>query len=108
MKKLISLALIVALLCFLVVTNPTNVEFSQWYARQAFPDQDDTLDQLMGTVVEYLAQTAQRQDYLVCSVFSFDDQHVLGVGLMFFPMNELSDQIETFRSEYAQWLDQIS
>lgn len=105
MKKLISLLLVAALLVFLCTTNPTTEEFAAWYADQTNLDNDGSaMDQAMAAFTEYLARSAERSDYLVCSVFSYDGHKTLGIGLMFFPIDSLSEQVDDLRSDYANWL----
>lgn len=104
MKKVISLVLIAALLAFLVISNPTTEEFSQWYARQCYPEESGTMDQLLENFTQYLAQGAVRRDYLVCSVYTHDGHTTLGIALQFFPVDELSAQVADLRAGYAEWL----
>lgn len=60
MKNLICVLLILALVCFLAVSNPTTEEFSQWYAQQCYPETENVVDQMMENFTQYLAQTATR------------------------------------------------
>ena len=53
---------------------------------------------------EHLALGAERTDYLICSLFTFNHHKTLGVGLMFFPVDSLNAQMEDLRSSYADWL----
>lgn len=106
MKKLISLLLVVALLAFLCTTNPTTEEFAAWYASETgFAEDDSFLGDAAEAFIQYLANGAERTDYKLFSIFSYGGRDVLGIGLMFFPLDELGDQIEGLRSEYADWLD---
>ena len=106
MKKLISLLLVVALLAFLYTTNPTTEEFAAWYASETVFAEDDTvLGQAAEAFTKFLAEGAEHTDYKLFSIFSYGGRDVLGIGLMFFPLDELGDQIDGLRSEYAAWLD---
>ncbi len=108
MKKFISLLLVVALLSFLYVTNPTTEEFAAWYTEQAedaLPANATILDQVFTSFRGLLAETAQRDDFLFGSLFTYNGHRTLGIGLMFFPLDSLSDQVQDLRSTYADWLD---
>ena len=110
MKKLISLILVAAILFFLSVTNPTTEEFADWYARQTETQlgTDSTVfDQLLSSFSGFLAGQAQRDNYGICSVFTYNGQKTLGIGLMFFPLEPLNEQAEDLRSIYADWLESI-
>lgn len=106
MKKLISLLLAVALVAFLVISNPTSEEFGQWYAQQCSNGSGGAIGQLKDGFTEYLAQQAVRDDYLICSVYTYDDHTTLGIALQFIPVDELSDQAADLRADYAQWLEE--
>lgn len=106
MKKSISLLLVIVLLAFLVLTNPTTEEFVAWYGEQTALDEDASImEQTMATFVSLLAKRADRDNYLICSVFNYGGHKTLGIGLRFFPIDDLSEQMADLRSEYAQWLD---
>ena len=108
MKKFISLLLVAALLCFLFVTNPTTEEFAAWYARQAeksLSTESNVLNQVLVSFRGLLAETAHPDNYLCCSVFTYNGHRTLGVGLMFFPLDSLGEQFQDLRSTYAEWLD---
>lgn len=105
MKKIISILLIAALLYFLCMTNPTTKEFAVWYADQTeFLETGTFLDDASLAFAEHLAMGAARTDYLICSIFTFNNHKTLGVGLMFFPVDSLNAQMEDLRSSYADWL----
>ena len=105
MKKIISLLLVAALLGFLCMTNPTTEEFAVWYVEQTvFPKTGTVLDDAAVAFAEHLARGAERSDYLVCSVFTINDHKILGIGLMFFPVDSLSEQVDDLRSGYVEWL----
>ena len=105
MKKIISLLLVAALLGFLCMTNPTTEEFAGWYAEQtAYPETGTVLDDASAAFTAYLARGAERSDYLICSVFTFNGHKTLGIGLMFFPVDSLSEQVDAFRTGYIEWL----
>ena len=108
MKKLISLLLVVALLAFLCMTNPTTEEFASWYtaqAEEALDVEGDIVDQLRATLSTQLAARAERDSYMICSVFTYKEHKTLGIGLMFFPIDSLSEQVEELRGAYADWLN---
>lgn len=94
------------MLCFLVVSNPTTEEFSQWHARQCYPEESgNALDQFLEGMTQYLAQGAVRDNYLVCSVYTYNGHTTLGIALQFIPVDSLSDQISDLREGYAAWLE---
>lgn len=106
MNTSFSLLLLAALVCFLCVTNPTGEEFSSWYVQQSLAGAPDPVfDEVSDAFCEHLNETAQRRDYLLCSVFSYEGRQTLGIGLMFFPVDSLSAQAENLRADYADWLD---
>ncbi len=108
MKQIISLLLVVALLAFLCMTNPTTEEFAAWYTAQAEETLDaegDIVDQLLSTLSTQLAARAERDNYMICSVFTYKEHKTLGIGLMFFSIDSLSEQVEELRDAYADWLD---
>ena len=106
MKKIISVLLVVVLLAFLVISNPTSEEFGRWYAQKCFPEADNAVDQLMENFTQYLAQGAVRKDYLVCSVYTYDGHTTLGIALQFIPVDELSGQVTDLRAGFAAWLEE--
>ena len=106
MKKLISLLLAAALIAFLVISNPTTKEFGRWYARQCTEEDSGALSNIKEGFTEYLAQRAIRDDYLICSVYTYDGHTTLGIALQFIPVDELSDQAADLRADYAEWLEE--
>ena len=107
MKKIISILLIAALLCFLCMTNPTTEEFAAWYttqAEEALDAEGDIVDQLLASLRTQLAARAERDSYMICSVFTYKEHKTLGIGLMFFPIDSLSEQVADLRNAYAEWL----
>ena len=104
MKDLISLLLAAALVAFLAISNPTTEEFAQWYAVQCSEGGDTPLDSIKDGFTEYLAQRAVRDNYLVCSVYTYDGHATLGIALQFIPVDGLSEQVADLRADYAQWL----
>lgn len=106
MKKLISLVLAAVLLAFLILTNPTTEEFAAWYGQQTVADADASiLEQALSTLSARLASSAERENYLVCSVFTYDGCKTLGIGLRFFPLDDLTEQIADLRSDFVTWLE---
>lgn len=106
MKQFLSLLLSVALLCFLCVTNPTTDEFADWYADQSLDDMSASVSgQISDAYAQFLALDTQRSDYLFCSVFTYHGNKTLGIGLMFFPVDSLQEQLGALRSGYASWLE---
>ena len=108
MKQIISLLLVAALLAFLCMTNPTTEEFAAWYTAQAGEALDaegDIVDQLLSNLSTQLATRAERDSYMICSVFTYKEHKTLGIGLMFFSIDSLSEQVEELRDAYADWLD---
>ena len=103
MKRLISLLLVVVFLAFLILTKPSGQEFGEWYANQTLSS-GTVMDTLMHSMLVKMASNAEYQDYLVCRIFSYNDQKVLGVALTFWPLDGLAQQAEDFREEYAGWL----
>ena len=108
MKKMISLILVVLIIGFLAVTNPTVDEYARWYTDRSFPDRDGAMDDLLARFTEHMATSATRTDYLVCSVYTYDDHKVLGIALMFFPIDDAIAQVEDFRADYADWLAEMT
>lgn len=107
MKKLFSLILVIVLIAFLVLTKPTPAEFAQYYAEQNFSD-ETILDDLMQSFVLHMASQADYRDYGVCRVFTYNGSQTLGIALTFWPLDDLTQQAEDLRSEYAQWLEQAN
>lgn len=107
MKKVFSVFLVVLIIAFFVITNPTTAEYAHWYTEKSFPEQDSVVDDLLAQFTEYMAASAERTDYLVCSVFSHNDHKTLGVGLMFFPLDDAIGQAEDIREAYATWLEDM-
>lgn len=105
MKKLIALVLVIALIGFLALTKPTTDEFARWYAEQTLTE-DTWMSDLMQNFVMHMAAKADCQDYVVCRIFEYNGEKVLGVALTFWPLDDLTQQAENLRSEYAQWLEQ--
>ena len=105
MKKIISLLLAVVLIAFLAISNPTSEEFARWYAQQCSDDNGGTIGQIKDGFTEYLAQRADRDDYLICSVYTYDGHTTLGIALQFIPVDELSVQVADLRADYADWLE---
>lgn len=108
MKQIISLLLVIALLAFLCVTNPTTEEFADWYMEQTRESLDDgasILEQVFSTFTAHLADHARCDNYRLFSVFSYNGQKTLGIGLMFFPLDSLDEQAGGLREAYAEWLD---
>lgn len=105
MKKMVSLLLAAALFAFLVISNPTAEEFGRWYARQCHDEDGGAIGQVKEGFTEYLAQRAERDDYLICSVYTYDGHTTLGIALQFIPVDELSVQAADLRADYAQWLE---
>lgn len=106
MKKLISLLLAAVLVAFLILTNPTTEEFAVWYGQQTVTDADASiLEQTLSSFAAYLANGAERDNYLVCSIFTYDGHKTLGIGLRFFPLDALAEQAADLRSTYAAWLE---
>lgn len=108
MKTIISLLLVVALFAFLCVTNPTTEEFAAWYTNQieeAVGSDASMFEEAFTVFAGHLATYAQRDDYTVCSVFTYDGHKTLGIGLMFFPIDALSEQAGGLRDVYAEWLE---
>lgn len=107
MKQIISLLLVAALLVFLCMTNPTTEEFAAWYttqAEEALDAEGDVVDQLLASLRTQLAARAERDSYMICSVFTYKEHKTLGIGLMFFPIDSLSEQVADLRNAYAEWL----
>lgn len=105
MKKFIAIVFILVFAGFLVVTNPTTDDFAAWYSEQVYPSGDTFLDDLLANFTTDLARSAERKDFFLCSVFTYKDQQTLGVAMMFFPLDDLNDQIKTFRQAYSDWLE---
>ena len=80
----------------------TEREFSSVRAGRA---NATILDQVFTSFRGLLAETAQRDDFLFGSLFTYNGHRTLGIGLMFFPLDSLSDQVQDLRSTYADWLD---
>lgn len=107
MKKLFCLILVVLLVAFLFLTKPTPAEFAEYYAQQNFSD-ETILDGLMQEFVLHMASQADYQDYGICRVFEYNGSQTLGIALTFWPLDDLTQQAEDLRAEYAQWLDQAN
>ena len=108
MKKIISLLLVVVLLAFLCLTNPTTEEYAAWYTKRvedAIGSDASMFDQALTAFAGHLAGYAHRDNYTVCSVFTYDGHKTLGIGLMFFPIDSLSEQVDNLRDAYADWLE---
>jgi len=109
MKRLFSLFLVVLVIAFLAITNPTLDEYARWYTEQSLPDRDGAMDELLAQFTEHMASTAVRKDYLVCSVFSHNDgSKTLGVALIFIPLDDAIAQADDLRETYSTWLEEIN
>ena len=108
MKKIISLLLVAALLAFLCLTNPTTEDFAQWYADEAEAILDvnsGIVDDLLTNLTGQLATRAERDNYMICSVFTYREHTTLGIGMVFIPIDSLGEQLADLREAYADWLD---
>lgn len=105
--KFISILLVIALLAFLFATNPTNEDFATWYiakAEEALSEDASVLDQIVNAFTSHLAVAAHRDDYKFCSVFTYGGHKTLGVGLMFFPLDPITEQADALIDAYADWV----
>ena len=102
--KLISMLLVLALVGFLFVTNPTVDEFAAWYADQVVEQDDSALNGFFSQFNEYLAQAAEQQNCGVFSIFTYRDHYVLGIAMRFVPLDSLAETIADFRTDYTQWV----
>lgn len=107
MKKVFSVFLVVLVIAFLVITNPTTAEYARWYTAESFPEQDSVVDDLLAQFTEYMAGSAVRTDYLVCSVFNYNGHKTLGIALMFVPLDDAIGQAEDIREAYGTWLEDM-
>lgn len=107
MKKVVSVVLVLVMIAFLVITNPTTMEYAHWYTAKSFPEQDSVVDDLLAQFSEYMAASAVRTDYLVCSVFSHNGHKTLGIALLFVPLDDAIDQAEDIREAYGSWLEDM-
>ena len=108
MKKIISLLLAAVLLAFLCLTNPTTEDFAEWYAEEAEAILDvnsSIVEDLLTNLTGQLATRADRDNYMICSVFTYQEHTTLGIGMVFIPMDSLGEQLADLRESYADWLD---
>mgnify|MGYP003295167427 CR=1 FL=1 len=105
MKTIISL-LLLAVIIFLFLTNPTSEEYISWYVNESLSDLPDAdFDRTGDVFCSYVRRQVRRSDYLFCSVFTYRSHTTLGIGLNFIPIDALSEQAADLRSTYADWLE---
>ena len=108
MKKFIARLLIVVLLVFCFLTNPSTEEYAAWSAAEsldgisAFP----LSDRIEGAFAQYLELRTERTDYLFCSLYNYNGSMTLGIAHRFFPLDELNTQIETLRADFTAWAEE--
>ncbi len=105
--RVLALALFIALVGVLTLSNPTTEAFAQRYADEINRDVaqelglSGSLGNLLGNatqalIEEALAQETRRNNYAVASVFnvplSGEDLRVLGVAGQFIPLNQPGEQ----------------
>ena len=105
MKKILTALVLILIVAFLAITNPTVEEYAAWYAEQSNPQQDSFLDELLASYAEYMAENATRTSFLVGSVFEYDGHKTLGVAMLFFPLDTVDSYVQDFREGYADWLE---
>ena len=106
-KKFLSRLLITVLVMFLFTTNPTVDEFADWYVSESFSDAVLPIPSLLSDAFsQHLAEVSQCSNYLLCSVFRYNDSMVLGIGHRFYPVDELSQQFSALQEDFAVWAEQ--